>query len=112
LVGYKKATPSGPSLLSRLIITGLLGGVTLVPSVFPNGTNGSNINAAPAVPTIFKKSRREKERFLDISHNNSTLEYIKHSNTKKISSIYFPASYFIFEILVRINSLRSLASSL
>jgi hypothetical protein len=60
-----------------------------VPSVFPNRTNGSNINAVPAVPTIFKKSRRENERFLGISQNNSALEYIKHSDTKKlIQNIY------------------------
>jgi hypothetical protein len=78
-------------LLSRLIITGLLGGVTLVPSVFPNGTNGSNINAVPAVPTIFKKSSREKELFLDISHNNSALEYIKHGDTKKLVRYIFLA---------------------
>jgi hypothetical protein len=72
-----------------LIIIGLLAAVSLVPNVFPNGTNGSNINAVPAVPAIFKKSRRENKRSLGISHNNSALEYIKHSNTNKlIQNIY------------------------
>jgi hypothetical protein len=89
LVGYKKATPSGPTLLSRLIITGLLDEVTLLPKVFPNGTNGNNINAVPALPTIFRKSRRETECSLGISHNNSALEYIKHDDAKNlIQNIY------------------------
>jgi hypothetical protein len=60
-----------------------------VPTVFANGTNGSNINAVPTVPTIFKKSRRENEGSLGISHNNLALEYIKDSDTKKlIQNIY------------------------
>jgi hypothetical protein len=43
----------------------------------------------PAVPTIFKKSRRENKRSLGILHNNSALEYIKHSDTKRlIQNIY------------------------
>jgi hypothetical protein len=75
LVGYKKATPSGPSLSSRLIIRGLLAAVTLLPKVFPNGTNGSSINAVPAIPTIFRKSRRETERSFGNSNNNQALEY-------------------------------------
>jgi hypothetical protein len=72
-----------------LIIIILLAGVTLVPIAFPNGTNGSNIKAVPVVPTIFKKSRRENEGSLGISHNNSALEYIKHNDTKRlIQNIY------------------------
>jgi hypothetical protein len=58
LLGYKKTTPSGPTMLTRLV-TGLLVMGTPVPNTFPNGTNGNNINAAPAVPTNFKKSRRD-----------------------------------------------------
>jgi hypothetical protein len=45
-------------MLTRLVI-GLLAVGTLDPNVFPNGTNGNNINAAPEVPTNFKKSRRD-----------------------------------------------------
>jgi hypothetical protein len=69
LVGYKKATPSGPTLLTLLIITGLLVEGTLEPNVLPNGTSGSNINAVPAVPTIFRKSKRETEPNPGISFN-------------------------------------------
>src|SRR5437867_1045260 len=58
LVGYKKTTPSGPTILTRLI-GGLLVAGTPIPNAFPNGTNGNNINAVPAVPTNFKKSRRD-----------------------------------------------------
>jgi hypothetical protein len=59
LVGYKKTTPSGPTMLTRLVIAGLLVAGTSAPNAFPNGTNGSNINVVPAVPTNFKKSRRD-----------------------------------------------------
>jgi hypothetical protein len=59
LVGYKKTTPSGPTMLTRLIVTGLLVAGTPAPTVLPNSTNGSNIKAVPAVPTNFKKSRRD-----------------------------------------------------
>jgi hypothetical protein len=55
--------------LSLLIITGLLAKGTLEPNVLPNGTRGSNINAVPAVPTIFKKSKRETEPNPGISFN-------------------------------------------
>ena len=59
LVGYKNATPSRPTLLTRFIIRGLLVIGTVCARALPNGTNGNNINAVPAVPNNFKKSRRE-----------------------------------------------------
>jgi hypothetical protein len=59
LVGYKKTTSSGPTMLTLLIVKGLLVAGTPAPNAFPNGTSGSNINAVPAVPTNFKKSRRD-----------------------------------------------------
>jgi hypothetical protein len=58
LVGYKKTTPSGPTILTRFF-TGLLVTGTPIPNAFPNGTNGNNISAVPEVPTNFKKSRRD-----------------------------------------------------
>jgi hypothetical protein len=70
LVGYKKATPSGPTLSTLFIITGLLVIVTLVPNALPNDAKGSNINAVPKVPTILKKSRRETEHNFGIIFNN------------------------------------------
>jgi hypothetical protein len=66
LVGYKKATPSGPTLLTLFIINGLLVIGILVPNVLANDAKGSNINAVPTDPTILKKSRRETESNLGI----------------------------------------------
>jgi hypothetical protein len=62
-------------MLTRLDITGLLVAGTPAPSAFPNGTNGNNINAVPAVPTNFKKSRRDINLTFVISLNNSSFKY-------------------------------------
>jgi hypothetical protein len=70
LVGYKNATPSGPTLLTLFIINGLLVIGTLVPNVLPNDARGSNTNAVPVDPTNFKKSRRETEPNIGIMFNN------------------------------------------
>jgi hypothetical protein len=62
-----------------LITVGLLvaAAVASAPNAFPNGTKGSNINATPALPTNFKKSKRDTKCTFGISYDNRFLKHIK-----------------------------------